>query len=158
LAIRQTSGIEKMASNQVITNGLGAESLRSPLSVLRYWGPVFLYAGVIFLVSSMSSPPESVSSFLGETSDKVLHLGEYGLLGALVYRACRHGAGAWVADHAVIVAVAGCALYGLSDEIHQLFVPLREGDPLELVADSIGATLGAWIWRFLQPRAVQSTL
>lgn len=91
-------------------------------------------------------------------SDKILHLCEYGVLGALAYRACRHGAGARVARHAVIVAVAGCALYGLSDEIHQLFVPLRQGDPLDLVADTVGATLGAWTWRLMERRAAPSPL
>ncbi|MFZ1841932.1 MAG: VanZ family protein [Nitrospira sp.] len=63
-----------------------------------------------------------------------------------------------MARHAVVVAVAGCALYGLSDEIHQLFVPLRQGDPLDLVADSVGAALGAWTWRLMERRAVQSSL
>ncbi|MBP8105542.1 MAG: VanZ family protein, partial [Nitrospira sp.] len=48
--------------------------------------------------------------------------------------------------------------YGLSDEIHQLFVPLRQGDPLDLVADSVGAALGAWTWRLMERRAVQSSL
>lgn len=93
-----------------------------------------------------------------KVSDKILHLCEYGVFGAFAYRACRHGAGAWVARHAVIVAVVGCALYGLSDEIHQLFVPLRQGDPLDLVADSVGATLGAWTWRLIERRALPSPL
>jgi len=121
-------------------------------------GPVCVYAGLIFFGSSVSNPPESVSSLMEKISDKILHLCEYGVFGALAYRACRHGAGAWVARHAVVVAVAGCALYGLSDEIHQLFVPLRQGDPLDLVADSVGAALGAWTWRLMERRAVQSSL
>ena len=147
-----------MESDRMVSSDLRTEPLVSPLSVVRYWGPVCLYAGLIFVASSMSSPPESVSSILGKVSDKVLHLCEYALLGAFAYRACRHGAGAWVAGHAVVVAVAGCALYGLSDEIHQLFVPLRQGDPLDLVADSVGAMLGAWTWRLIEGRAVQLTL
>ncbi len=147
-----------MESNQMVSSPIRTAPLVSPVSILRYWGPVFMYAGLIFFGSSVSNPPESVSSLLEEISDKVLHLCEYGLLGALAYRACRHGAGIWVARHAVIVAVAGCALYGLSDEIHQLFVPLRQGDPLDLVADSAGATLGAWTWRLMERRAGQSSL
>ena len=95
-------------------------------STLRYWGPVGLYAALIFGGSSISNPPESIASVLKEISDKALHLSEYSILGALTYRACRHAAGPWVARHAVIVAVAGCGVYGLSDEIHQLFVPFRE--------------------------------
>ncbi len=147
-----------MESNPMVSSEIGTAPLVSPFWVLRYWGPVGVYAGLIFLGSSVSHPPESVSSLLGEISDKILHLCEYGVLGTLAYRACRHGAGAWVARHAVIVAVAGCALYGLSDEIHQLFVPLRQGDPLDLVADSLGATLGAWTWRLMERRAVPSPL
>ena len=147
-----------MESNQMVSSEIRTEPLVSPVSIMRYWGPVCLYAGLIFFGSSVSHPPESMSSLLGEISDKVLHLCEYAVLGALTYRACRHGAGAWVARHAVVVAVAGCALYGLSDEIHQLFVPLRQGDPLDLVADSVGAALGAWTWRLMERRAVQSSL
>ncbi|MCS6289964.1 MAG: VanZ family protein [Nitrospira sp.] len=142
----------------MVSSEIRTEPLVSPVSILRYWGPVCSYAGLIFFGSSVSNPPESVSSLLGNISDKILHLCEYGVLGALAFRACRHGAGAWGARHAVIVAVAGCALYGLSDEIHQLFVPLRQGDPLDLVADSLGATLGAWTWRLTERRAVPSPL
>lgn len=147
-----------MESNQMVSREIRTEPLLSLLSIVRYWGPVCLYAGLIFFGSSVSNPPESVSSLLEKISDKVLHLCEYGVLGALAYRACRHGAGAWVARHAVIVAVTGCAFYGLSDEIHQLFVPLRQGDPLDLVADFTGATLGAWTWRLAERRTVQPTL
>ncbi len=146
-----------MASDQIVSTGIRPAPLVSPLLIARYWWPVCLYAGLIFLGSSVSNPPEAISSVLEKISDKMLHLCEYGLLGALGYRACRHAAGAWVARHAVIVTVAGCALYGLSDEMHQLFVPFREGDPLDLVADSVGAMLGAWTWRFIERRNVPSS-
>lgn len=145
-----------MASDQIISTGLRAESLATPLSILRYWGPVWLYAGIIFFGSSISSPPEALSSVLEKVSDKVLHLCEYALLGALVYRACRHAAGAWVAQRAVMVAVASCALYGLSDETHQLFVPFREADVFDLVADTLGGMVGAWAWRLTERRHLSS--
>lgn len=126
------------------------ESLNAAGSTLRYWAPVGLYAALIFGGSSISNPPEAIASLLKEISDKALHLCEYGVLGALAYRACRHAAGSWVARHAVTVAATGCALYGLSDEVHQLFVPFREGDPLDLLADATGAMLGAWTWRWVE--------
>ena len=147
-----------MESNQMVSREIRTAPLVSPFSVLRYWGPVCVYAGLIFFGSSVSNPPESVSSLMEKISDKILHLCEYGVLGALAYRACRHGAGVRAARHAVIVAVAGCALYGLSDELHQLFVPHRQGDPLDLVADSLGATFGAWVWHLIERRAVQLPL
>ena len=148
-----------MASEQIVSTGVRVESLGSRLSTLRYWGPVGLYAALIFFGSSVSNPPEVISPLIKQFSDKVWHLWEYSILGALSYRACRHASWAWVARHAVAVAVAGCALYGLSDEIHQLFVPFREGgDPLDVMADLAGATLGAWSWHWLERRQASSSL
>lgn len=141
-----------MAVEPTIPSSVSIEPLNAVDSTLRYWGPVGLYAALIFGGSSISTPPEVIASVLKEIWDKALHLCEYGLLGALAYRACRHAAGPWVAQHAVIVAVAGCAIYGLSDELHQLFVPFREGDSLDLVADTMGALLGAWTWRWAEWR------
>ncbi|MCC2639995.1 MAG: uncharacterized protein K0S45_408 [Nitrospira sp.] len=142
-----------MASEHIASTGVQVESLGPRFPTWRYWGPVGLYAGLIFLGSSISNPPEVLSPLIKKFSDKVLHLCEYGILGALCYRACRHASGSWVSKHAVAVAVAGCALYGFSDEIHQLFVPFREGgDPLDVMADVTGAALGAWIWYWLERR------
>lgn len=143
-----------MASDPMGSAEIRTEPVITPLSILRYWGPVGLYAGIIFFGSSLSSPPEAVSSFLRDISDKVLHLSEYALLGALLYRAFRHASSGWAAHHAVWAAVAGSALYGVSDETHQLFVPFRESDVLDVVADTVGGTVGAWSWRVLERRAV----
>lgn len=139
-----------MASDQIVSADMQIGSSRTTLSVLRYWGPVGLYAGIIFWGSSISNPPEAISSILKEVSDKILHMCEYSILGALSYRACRHGASGLVSRHAVLAAVIGSALYGVSDETHQLFVPFREADVLDLVADAFGSTLGAWGWRLME--------
>jgi VanZ family protein len=37
------------------------------------------------------------------------------------------------------------AMFGLSDEIHQYFVPGRNMDPLDLLTDAIGAALALWV-------------
>lgn len=142
-----------MASDQMASTALRGGSFVTPISIVRYWGPVALYAGLIFFGSSISSPPEVISSLLKDISDKVLHLSEYALLGALIYRACRHGSGPWLAQHALLAAVVGSALYGVSDETHQWFVPFRESDILDVVADTVGGTVGAWGWRWLERRA-----
>lgn len=141
-----------MAVEPTISSSVPVDSLNAAGSPLRYWGPVALYAALIFAGSAISNPPEAIASVLKAVSDKVLHMCEYGVLGALAYRACRYAAGPWVAQHAVIVAAFGCAVYGLSDEVHQLFVPSRHGDPLDLVADTTGALLGAWMWRWVEWR------
>ena len=138
-----------MTVGPITSSSLPIESQNTAGSTLRYWVPVALYAVLIFGGSSISNPPEVIASVLKEVSDKALHLCEYSVLGALAYRACRYAAGPWVAQHAVIVAVVGCAVYGLSDEVHQLFVPFRQADLLDLVADTTGSLLGAWTWRWV---------
>lgn len=50
----------------------------------------------------------------------------------------------------VLLAIFITILFGLSDEIHQLFVPLRQWDLFDLMADSMGAVFGSlvalWIY------------
>jgi VanZ family protein len=117
---------------------------------LRYWMPVCAYAGLIFYLSSQPHPEEDLPSFVMSFSDKVLHLVEYGVLGGLCYRALRRGTnGSW-ANAAVPLAVLFTSLYGISDEIHQSFVPFRDSSWLDWVADTIGAAIGAAVMSRLE--------
>ncbi len=118
--------------------------------LLWYWAPVALYAGTIFYLSSQSHPEEQLPSFLlKDVSDKVLHAVEYGILAMLCYRAFRWAAGPAVARQAVVLAIVTASVYGITDEVHQLFVPFRESSWQDWLADTIGATIGAMSWRFL---------
>ncbi len=101
--------------------------------------------GIIFAGSSMSTLP----SVAAEVSDKVEHWAEYAVLGLLLARAI--GGRRWVAltwPYAV-TAIALAALYGVSDEFHQRFVPGRDFDVRDMLADTAGAStsVGAlWAW------------
>lgn len=57
------------------------------------------------------------------------------------------GAGPWWASRAWWVAVIGAMAYGVTDEIHQSFVPPREADALDVVADTFGAMALTLVWR-----------
>ena len=118
--------------------------------VLWYWVPVALYAGAIFFLSAQSHPEEHLPSFLlKDVSDKVLHAVEYAVLGGLCYRAFRWGLSEQMAARALIIAIVTASLYGVTDEVHQLFVPFRESSWLDWLADTIGAAIGALSWRFV---------
>jgi VanZ family protein len=78
--------------------------------------------GLIFYFSSYPEPIE-LPSF--SYSDKLLHIVEYGILASLIYLALRDLNSA--KHHLVALAFAIAFLYGVSDEIHQYFVPGREG-------------------------------
>jgi VanZ family protein len=102
---------------------------------LSVWLPVFLWAAVIFAVSSIPS----LSSGLG-TWDTVLrkaaHITEYAILGALLYRAFEREAPAFIAGVA----------YAVTDELHQHFVHGRHGALVDVVIDAAGVALGLLVW------------
>lgn len=119
---------------------------KSKSLLLWYWGPVIGYALLIFLLSSQSAPSHYIPGFLHGLSDKILHAVEYGILALLLYRAFKHTVNTrWTAGLSILTAVA----FGLSDEIHQWFVPSREADFLDLLADGLGATLIVCAWAFV---------
>jgi VanZ family protein len=71
-----------------------------------------------------------------------VHVAAYAGLGALSARATGKGLRD-VSWRAVLAAVVISSLYGVSDEYHQLFVPGRSFDILDMVADIIGSIVGA---------------
>ena len=102
--------------------------------------PAALYAAVIFALSAQADPlPFLPPEFL--LHDKLLHGMAYAALGGLLVPGFR-GAGR-SALAALLLAVGVSSLYGATDEIHQSFVPGRSPDPLDWVADTLGAALGA---------------
>lgn len=111
-----------------------------------YWVPLIGYAGLIFYISSLPQPHEMMPSLFEEISDKVLHLVEYGILGILCYRALRHAGGPWAAQYPLALAITVSVLYGMTDEVHQAFVPERQAQVGDLIADATGAGVAAWVW------------
>lgn len=103
----------------------------SPVSL---WAPVVLYMGLIFSVSAMSQPPAPA-----EVSDKTLHFAAYGGLGLAALRATAGGRWAGVTAGAAVAAWAIATGYGVTDEVHQRFVPGRSPDPADVLADAFGA-------------------
>lgn len=86
-------------------------------------------------LSTLPSPPGDLSAY-------DVHIAAYAGLGALSARATGKGLRD-VSWRAVLAAVVISSLYGVSDEYHQLFVPGRSFDILDIVADMIGSIVGA---------------
>lgn len=107
---------------------------------LAAWAPAGLYAAFIFALSSLSRPPPFVPPAL-LSLDKLLHLAEFAVLGALLARALR--AGGWPPARVLVGALLLGSLYGASDELHQAFVSDRHADLRDWAADTAGAALGA---------------
>jgi VanZ family protein len=109
-------------------------------SLAARWLPVVLWAAVIFAFSAVPS----LSSGLG-TWDFVLrklaHVTEYAILGALLARA--------LPDFPALLA--GIA-YAATDELHQHFVPGRQGALLDLGIDAAGVLVGILLLNRLAAR------
>ena len=103
---------------------------------LLVWGPIVLWAGLIFGLSSIPS----LSTGLG-TWDlalrKVAHAAEYAVLGLLLLRAIGRE----------LPSFAAGVAYAVSDEVHQRFVPGRHGAVYDVAIDALGVLIGVLAMR-----------
>jgi len=109
------------------------------VSEFRRWVNIYsivsvLYMGLVFYLSSypVQMRVPSFSSF-----DKLSHIGAYGILACLVYL------GLWKMNvatrHLLALSFLISFLFGISNEIHQYFIPCRTAEILDVVANGIGA-------------------
>jgi len=103
------------------------------------WIAVAAWAALIFLLSSMpGSMLEPLPTFLGW--DKLGHMILYGALGVLLYRAVE------TKRFTPWLIWLFCVVYGLTDELHQYWIPGRFADVSDLVADAVGAAAALFWW------------
>jgi VanZ family protein len=115
--------------------------------------PALAWMLAIFVISSQHGVPAP----LGLSSELIAiagHLVSYGLLAGLILWA--------LPDHdgrlrrRSLLAVLLATLYGLSDELHQAFVPGRSATLFDVAIDALGATLAVCLvagWRRLWMRS-----
>lgn len=110
--------------------------------------------GGIFAVSSVSIDVPAIASF--PLKDKGAHFLVYALLGFL----CAHATlRTWPDRRPARTLALGAfvaAAWGLSDELHQAFVPGRSAELLDLVADTLGAATGAVTRGLVHRRALRT--
>lgn len=105
---------------------------------ILWWLPAVTWAFFIFFLSTLKAgtrPPPWILS-----NDKVVHAVLFGTLAALIYVAARRGQH-WSVGAAAAVGAIASALYGATDEVHQLWTPSRVADVMDWVADAAGAAL-----------------
>ncbi len=124
----------------VVPAGLPPDSSSPPYGAVRLawlWGPPAAQMAIIFAASSIPD----LGTLPGGVSDSSGHSIGYAILGALLLRALAHGRLSGVTWGRALAAFLLASLYGVSDEAHQAFVPGRFPDPLDLLADSVGAAV-----------------
>lgn len=125
---------------------------------------VILWMVLIFYFSSMNgvvstSQSEGLVSMLAKlinyTGDintlrfivrKCAHIGEYFILGILVYNMFKYHD----VKNIVIISILICIIYACTDEIHQLFISDRTGKLIDVFIDSLGSILGIYSIRVLR--------
>ncbi|MDY6792293.1 MAG: VanZ family protein [Thermodesulfobacteriota bacterium] len=121
------------------------------IKFFRYWFPLITYCILIFLQSSFP-PIESVPEL--PYSDKVLHFIAYAILGALFFRAYSSLQVSKHLNALIILSVLSSSLYGISDEIHQYFVPYRNFSYFDILADMLGSLFGVFIYQFIMRKQI----
>jgi len=104
---------------------------------------VLAWYALIFALSSV--PGRDLPEMPAQNADKFVHAAVYAVLGALCLRALRRSFAKLQAPVAAVCAVALATLFGVSDELHQLLTPGRSADPHDVMADAIGAVIGALV-------------
>jgi VanZ family protein len=102
----------------------------------------FLWMGVIFWLSSKQSLP-TPDLFRGQ--DKMEHAVVFGILALLFALSFKERKGKTLGKRLLIVTFL-VILYGLSDELHQHFVPGRDPSFWDLCADAVGGFLAAFFF------------
>jgi VanZ family protein len=141
------------------------ESEHSMRLFLKYWLPLLVWLGVIFVGSTNVMSAEQTSRFLvpfllwlkpGMSARtiwlilvflrKCAHVGEYAILALLLWRALRGGTALRIRMPALCgLVLLGCALFAASDEFHQTFVKSRTPSIRDVFLDVGGAFLGLLI-------------
>ncbi len=116
-----------------------------------YWLPALVVMAVIFALSSQSGLRVSEDPVVDRPIRASAHMFAFATLAACLLFALARGGRPRLRD--VVIAFALTVLYGFSDELHQWFVPDRNGRIDDVIVDTIGAVVGlaiAWFglaWR-----------
>ena len=133
----------------------------------RRFLPPILWALLIFILSSRPNPISFLpyetiweiehTRILGVRGDNILwglgHAFAYAVLAFLVVRAFSFYRDP--TSRLFWAAFAVCFLYGISDEIHQLFVPGRGFQYIDILMDGVGALIGLTVYALHRMKRTQ---
>lgn len=116
---------------------------------LFYWLPPLVWMALIYYGSAQPTLPTLSDSLLDAMVKYGAHFIEYAVLALLWYRAIYTRF-----SHPMIqpLALIIVAVYALSDEFHQSFVPGRSATWQDLAVDVIGGASALLVWNVVHQR------
>ncbi len=104
----------------------------------KAWLPTISYCGLIYY---LSSHPPHIRMDLFPMQDKVYHVIEFGILSLLFLFSLNRSFPGSNSRVVIMMEILCTGLYGISDEIHQYFVPERVSSIGDVMADFMGAVI-----------------
>lgn len=121
------------------------------LRLFLIWLPALLCAILIFIQSSI--PGEKIPPSALFTYDKLIHSGIYFVFSLCLAFALRKQTHfPYLREHWFVSGILIATFYAISDETHQLFVPKRVADIVDLNANVLGILLAFFLFRFIVSR------
>jgi VanZ family protein len=116
--------------------------MKMPLWLRRV--SVVAYCALVYYLSSRSEYPDVQPWFPGWAPDPsiIAHFFLYAVFAIAAWNNFRAEPAGWLSRRATFFAIVFCALYGVTDEYHQSFVPNRQCTFADFATDTIGAAAG----------------
>lgn len=126
------------------------------MKFIRLWLPLIVWCAFIFVLSSIPSL-DTGWGFWDLAFRKIAHISEYFVLAWLFYRAFK-GTFNLGPGQLVFWPLLLSFLYAVSDEVHQLFIFGRSGNPIDVGIDTIGIILFFVLMRHKKIRSQRCAL
>jgi VanZ family protein len=104
---------------------------------LSLWLPVLIWCGLIFFFSHRPMPEVMSESNTFNGIDIGYHFLAYFPLGYLIFRA----------SDSLGFSILFCLFYGISDEVHQYFLPYRDFEWQDICVNFLSGSTGAYVYR-----------
>ena len=108
--------------------------------------PLAVYWLILFVMTSL---PTDMSISVG-VSDKIEHFGAYGLLSVFLFLALKfQNHYSLLNNYPATFTILIASIYGIIDELHQLYIPGRSAQFFDWFADFTGSVLAVIILKYL---------
>jgi len=107
------------------------------MQIVYYWFPPLMWMGIIYFMSSQKSVSVTSDPVAEFVTFKTLHMIEYAFLFFLFYRAfhsLKNMQEYFFALYSFAIAIS----YSVTDELHQLLIPTRQGRIRDILFDMGG--------------------